>query len=246
MTRGYITMIFEVITEILRYYMVKTPSELIYLTIPFIVFFLAPAVLIHRETLRKTPAKKVALIMLGLLFLFCCSIIANFDEIRTFYFMRNLGWHINSFQSSREIVFLDMDNEDTTQYISKSGEMDLMFFDINQIENISAMMCSEKIGLNVNDYIGKKIKLYIWNSSDATLIKQEGLFYTDQVSVLVGVYNHKVVFAALHTCSPPIEPVTISIFHYFPIDYTPERIVQELTSYYEKQDIFDLPIMDDV
>lgn len=221
--------------EILSYYLMKTPivipSHTIILVVLLVVVIGIPAIFIHRKTTKKILTQRITLLVLVLFLLSFFFAVTDFDELKAYRFANKSGWSIDSFNPKQEAAFLDFEETDETNLTAFD-----ITFDINQPETIAAMMCSEKIGLNIYpDYIGKPIKLYTFASSDSTSIEYEGiLFYNDLVRILVGVYNHEIVFSAVFVHSPPFAPLLTYSHHYFPLDYSMENIIQEQIDAYVK------------
>lgn len=218
--------------EIMSYYLIKIPlvmpSWIIFLIALFTIFLVFPSVLSHKQYFKKKLSNKIVFIVIGSLVSLFILAVTDLDEIKAYRMAEKYGWKIEEFYPKQDAVFLDIsafDAEGISKHILDLDKTKTRFFDISSQEAISAMICSEIVGQNVYPYINKPIKLYSFQSVIYPSIVD--------VDVLIGIYNHEIIFAALGTHLPH--------YQYLPVNYTSEEIIQEII----KGDLFYIPIYGD-
>ena len=212
---------------------------MLYYFMVFLILIIIPALIIkYKSTKNKNIYKPISITFILILLFF--SAITDFDELNAYLFIRKHGWPVESIAYQSEVTFLDK-----SQYVnpldgSINSTNKLEIYDIASPEIISAMMCSERVGLNVYPYIGKTLRVFVFDSPSSLPINIGNSFGYTSIRTLVGIYDHKIVFSCLN-----INTLPSCYFYYLPINYSYQEVVQTYIDYFNKQDPFYDPIYGD-
>lgn len=192
----------------------------------------------YKSIKNKKIYKPISIVFILILLFF--SAITDLDELNAYLFVREHGWPVESIAYQSDVIFLDkLAQYEDTMDSSINNTNRPKIHDVASPEIISAMMCSERIGLDVYPYIGKKLRVFVFDSPSSPIDIGNSFDYTS-IRPLVGIYDHKIVFSCLN-----INTLPSCYFYYLPINYSYQEVAQTYIDYFNKQDPFYDPIYGD-
>lgn len=204
----------------------------------FLTLFFLPAAVIHRYKILRMIAQRKPIVVTLFLFLMVLLIVQiDSNLIASYYFAEKYGWEIYEVRSVREVIFKDetLLNKNNTQSLSKENE--LQEYPINDPRDMSALICSDTIGLTYDQIVNRRLKLYSLAVKDDISFSHDGKLFTPDIELMVGFFNNEIVFGALFIRSQFGSG-------YYPVNFNEESIKEEISKVCDNR--FYAPVYGDV